>query len=197
MINELYIYARPKLSEEQKNQFNVLHVLCIAFFSSLTLLMDGVVFGIVTTVTYVALSLLTFLDKDFISRYLKLATLGLLNIFVAGTYFFVKLFEITWIVSYIVVLGVVFCVIYEIVVFIKIKNRLYSSPKKTSKSVFVFSGSTLILLVLVNRLFKIIPGYLSFRVLLIAMLLSAMVLIVVMSVQKTIIYIITRNKIDK
>ena len=88
--------------------------------------------------------------------------------------------------------------IYETVVFIKIKNRNYSNPDKNSKTILpTMSISAILLPVLFVRILKVTP-YADVSLLVVFTLLCAMVvLLAVISIQKLIIYLLTRNKIQK
>jgi len=197
MIKELYTYACPKLSVEQGNPFNILYVLCITSFSSLAILFGNVVLGVVITALYLGLSLLSFLDKDLISRYMKLATLCVFDVFGVGLCLFSKIFSGYRFSFWTIICGIIISVIYEIVIFFKIKNRLYTSPTKKGKSATAVSISAVALGLLAFKLLSSNPDQKALLVMALTVLCSVVMLGCIMGIQKLVIYSITKNKIEK
>lgn len=196
MVNELYLYACPKLSSEQKNQFNMFLVLCLSLYSFVSGFIDEIVFGIVVAILYFTLSLLTFLDKDFKSRYLKLTMLACIDISIASMYIFGTIYQHYQVISWSIIFGIIFFVIYEIVVFTKIKNKRYSSSTNNTVTNVAVSGSTIFLFVLIFRIFNRIPGLQFLLVMILVLLCAAIILFTMILIQKLIIYLFTRNKIQ-
>lgn len=197
MIKELYTYACPKISKEQGNPFNILYILCITSFSSLTILFGNVILGVVITALYLGLSLLSFTDKDLISRYMKLATLCVFDVFFVGLCLLSKVFSGYRFSFWTIICGIIIFVIYEIVIFIKIKNKLYTSPTKKGKSATAVSVSAVALGLLAFQLLSSDPNQQTLLVMALIVLSSMVMLGCIMSVQKLVIYSITRSKIAK
>ena len=194
MKNELIAYAKPNISKTDKCPFNMLHIFVVSLFSSLTALMGNISFGIVVAAVYLGLSLLCFIDKNVITRYLKLVLLGVIDVSVACIYIFNKCYPDAQIVTQSFLWGLIFFTVYEVVVFVKIKKRAYSSKinnKKSNSSVIVI---TVFLFTLVFRLLNRNPDtqYLIFMIL--TLLCSAAILIDLMMLQKNIIFIICNYK---
>ena len=198
MLNELYTYACPKISDIQKSPFNLLTlILCVTLFSSLSIFFGNTVLGIIITVLYMGLSIFTFIDKDFISRYMKLVALCVLDISVVCIYMFSIVFPEHRLPFWSIIMGVIVSIIYEVVVVIKIKNRLYSSPPNNTRNILTISFSTLFLFTLIFRFFKKDPNHKSLVVIILVFLCSLVLLGVFVSVQKLVIYLIIKNKIQQ
>ena len=194
MIKELYAYACPKLPE-QKNPFNLLGVICITLFSSLSLIFGDMVLGAVITIVYLGLSLLCYLDKDPNSQYLKLVTLGILDISAIFIYLFSVFYQsITWIFISLGI-GCIFAFIYEVVFVIKIKKGNYSSPANNKKLTYGVSVTTILLCSFVFRILRKIPAFQNLVSVLLLLLSGAILLGAVISAQKLIIYVFTKNKV--
>ena len=196
MINELYVYSNPKLSGYHKEPFRIF---CLIFgsllFSSFVVLVGKIIFGFVLMASYLLLSLLSLAGKDFKSKYLRLTSLCLLDISLAS----LGLFATIWPNHQIPLWSVIFCfffwVIYEIIWFVKIKKRLYSCPSKSKKSTYIVSTSSVLLCTLILRIIRKISQTLAVTITI--FLCSATVLISIISLQKLIIYLLTRNKIQE
>ena len=195
MIEELYCYASPKIAVGQKSPFDLSHVMCVALYSFLIVVVDITV-GLLATALYLGVSFLTFLDKDIKSRLLKLIMLGCLDIIVVSLYFFTKVFPNYRIVFWSIVFGTVFFVIYEIVVFTKIKKKRYSSSVNSTSTTVAVSGSTLFLFVIIFRIFNKNSGLKFLIVISIVLISSAVVFFDMILVQKLVIYLITKNKVQ-
>lgn len=194
MIYELYSYACPKLLENQKNQFNIFHVFCVVFFSSFILLIGDYAFGIAVTISYLVLSLLSFLDKDFKAKFLKLVMLCILDLSVVSTYVLARLFHDYPVIFWVIIFGIIFSISYEILFFIKIKKKLYSNPSKNKKATYITTASDVLLFTLIFRIInKKSP---NLAVIIMIFLCASMVLISIISLQKLIIYLLTKNKIQ-
>ena len=194
MTNELYFYACPKLSENEKNRFDILHVFCVVFFSSFILLIGDIAFGIVVMISYLVLSLLSFLDKDFKSRFLKLVMLCVLDISVVSAHVLARLFPDSPVILGIIIFGIIFSISYEILFFIKIKKKSYSNSLKNKKSTYIVTTSSVLLS---TSIFKIIfKKSQNLAIIIMVFLCAAMVLASIISLQKLIIYLLTRNKIQ-
>ena len=194
MKNELIAYAKPNISKTDKSPFNMLHIFLVSLFSSLTALLGNITFGIVVVAVYLGLSLLCFIDKNVITRYLKLVLLCVIDVSVACIYIFNKCYPDAQIVTQSFLWGLIFFTVYEVVVFVKIKKRAYSSKinnKKSNSSVIVI---TVFVFTLVFKLLNNNPDtqYLIFMIL--TLLCSATILIDLMMLQKNIIYIICNCK---
>ena len=195
MTKELYSYACPKLSENDKNRFNIFHVICMALFSSFIFLVRDIAFGIAITISYLVLSLLCFLDKDFKSKFLKLVMLCVWDVSVVSTYVLARLFPDYPMFLGVIIIGIVFIMSYEILFFVKIKKKLYSSPSKDKKETYIVSASSVFLSVLIFRIINKKSQNLS--VIIMIFLCASMLLISVISTQKLIIYLLTKNKIQR
>jgi len=194
MTNELYSYASPKLSENGKNRFNIFHVFCVLLFSSFILLIGDIAFGIVVMISYLVLSLLSFLDKDFKSRYLKLVMLCVLDISVVSTHVLAKLFHDYPVIFLVIIFGIIFSMSYEILFFIRIRKKLYSTPSKNKKATYSVTTSSVLLSTLIFRIInKKSP---NLAVMIMVFLCAGMVLISIISLQKLIVYLLTKNKIQ-
>ena len=123
MKKELYFYAKPNLPNENECPFNWLHILCVSLFSSLTLFLGNITFGIIILAVYPSLSLLTYIDKDMISRYLKLSLLAVVCVYVAGMYIAKHLFPEAQIALHSLFGGLIFFACHEVSVITKIKKR--------------------------------------------------------------------------
>ena len=194
MTNELYSYACPKLLENQKNQFNIFHVFCVVLFSSFILLIGDFAFGIAVIISYLVLSLLSFFDKDFKSRYLKLVMLCILDISVVSTHVLAKLIHDYPVIFLVIIFGIVFSMSYEIFFFIKIKKRLYSNPSKNKKATYIVTTSSVLLFTLIFRIIN--KKSQNLAVIIMIFLCAGTVLISIISLQKLIIYLLTKNKIQ-
>ena len=197
MIEELYMYSLPNLIQTSKSPFNIFHILCVTFVSSLSVFFGNVIFGVAITVLYVGLSLLTLLDKDFYSKYMKLVALCIFDISITGIYIFSKVFPFRQLALWIIVLGSILLVIYEISVFVKVKNKFYSLSKNKKKSARGISALTIMLASTVFGAFRKNPK-LQFLAFIYVIIISSMALLgCVMSLQKLIIYLMTRNKVER
>ena len=196
MIEELYFYASPKLTTENKPTFNLSTVLCLAMFSFLTVF-SSVVIGILITTLYLGLSLFAFLVKDVRLRSLALSMLAIVNIAVVSMYIFgiMYLNDIQF-VFWSVIFGIVFFVINEFVWFTKIKKRYYSSAIKSTATTATVTASTIFLFVLIFRIFNKIIGLRFVMVIVLVFLSAASVFFAMILFQKLIIYIFTRNKVQ-
>ncbi len=197
MIEELYFYANPKLTAENKSPFNLFHVLCVALFS-LLIAFSNIPLGILVTTLYLGVSLLTFLDKDQKSRGLTLGMLACVNISVVGIYIFGKVYanNLQTIIGS-VLFGFIFFAIYEIVVFTRIKKRYYSSSVVPNiATTATISSFTILLSVFVFKCFSRIQGIQFWIVITLMLLCAAIVLFAMILLQKLIIYKLTKNKIQ-
>lgn len=196
MIKELYVYSCPKLSENQKNIFNWFHILCVALFSSLTAIFGNIAFAVVLTVLYLGLSLLAFINKDFKSRYMMLVSLCIVDISIVSIYLCTNFFPEYDCTKWAIIGGILFCFIYEIVVFVKIKNKAYSSPSPPQKASVAISATALLGVSLLFGLLYRNPQT-QFMIALVFMLLCATIILVsVISVQKTIVFFMVKNKVQ-
>lgn len=194
MINELYFYACPKLSENEKNRFNIFHVFCVVLFSSFILLIEDIAFGIAVMISYLVLSLLCFLDKDFKSRYLKLVMLCVLDISVVSTHVLAKLFYDYPVIFLVIISGIIFSMSYEILFFIRIRKKLYSNPSKNKKSTYSVTASSVLLSTMIFRIIN--KNSPNLAVMIMVFLCAGMVLASIISLQQLIIYLLTKNKIQ-
>ncbi len=196
MINELYSYACPKLSEEQKSSFSFLPtILGVSLFSLLIALLGGVTLCIVVTTLYVGLSFLCFLDKDFNSKHLKLTMLGIVDMSIAFIYIIEYRYSQYHVVLWSIILGVVFFVIYEVLLFIKVKNKSNSFVNKTGATASI-GASTLFLIALIYKVVNSISGLQFFVGMALVLLCASAVLLDMIFVQKLIIYLFTRTKVQ-
>lgn len=196
MIDELYFYAFPKILDKQKVQINLSHILCIALYSFMTVFVGKSIFGIVITALYLIVSLLFLLDKDYKSKYLKLTMLACAIIAVASLYIFESFNQQNHVVFWSTIFGSFFFVMYEIVIFIKIKHKCYSSYTNTNIKVNPVRGITIFLAVLIFRFFNRLPALHFLIVTILVLLSAAIILLTMISVQKLIIYLFTRNKVQ-
>jgi len=198
MIKELYIYSCPKLSAEQKNTFNILHILCVSLLSSFIAIFFDITLGIVITGLYLGSSLLVcFIDKNYKTRYLKLVSLCVLDVTVAAIYMFSKLYPETPLAFGTIIGGILLSVIYEIVVFIKIKRKYYSSRSYNNKIIYAVSASSLFLVTVIFKIISKIPAFNNLVAVFLMLLCSAMLLVTLISIQKLIVYLLTKNKIQE
>lgn len=196
MINELYLYACPKLSEQHKSPLSMLYlVLVTVIFSSFTLFFGNIAFGVVLSTVYLGLSLLSFIDKDVKSKYMKLVTLCVFDISIVCIYLFSKVYPGYQLAFWSIILGVILTIIYEITEIYKIKNKLYSSTSKSKKNLSVISAPVLFLVILIFRFIRKIPSTQYLVVIILIFLSSMTILGGVISLQKLIVYLMVRNKI--
>ena len=198
MINELYTYACPKMSAAQKDLFNTFVVIvCTALFSSLAAVFVNIIVGIVVTTVYVILSFLTFIDKDIKSRYMEQVSLCITDISIITIYMFSKIYPEYKSAFLSVIFGIVFLVIYEIVLIAKIKKKLYSNTSKSKKIPIIFGSSTVFVFTLIFKLLNKNPSTQDLAVFIFILLCATVILGAVISVQKLIIYLATRDKIQE
>ena len=197
MIDELYTYACPNLSQEQKDPFNrVCLILGTIFFSSFAIFMGKIYISIILTISYLLLSILTFFDKDNKTSHMKLSTLSSLTVLVTGVCVISEMDSDCNLPLLTIVLGIVFSLIYEVIVIIKIKNKLYSYPRNTRKINLVISSSTVALGILLLTVLWKLPLFSSRLSLIIVLSCSLWMLICIMLLQKLIIYLFTKNKVQ-
>ena len=159
MIDELYHYAYPKLTEEQKKLSNTVYLIFGTVFISgiLTLLIKEFFFCIAHIVLYLMLSLLGIFDKDYISRHLKMSTISILSLLVTIlrviSYTFSEYKLPLWIIG----IGILFFVIYDVVILTRIKNKRYFSANNKATTSTV-STSTILFAIIIFRIFNRIPG---------------------------------------
>lgn len=195
MKNELYIYACPKLSDDQGQSLNVFPILCVTLFSSLSLFFGNIGVSVVIMTLYVGLSLLTFLDKDIKSRYMKLIMLCAADISFFGLYIIAKFYPDYKVILWSIIFAIVFFIIYEVVVIIKIKKTLYSSPSDNDKTTVVVGALGVLIFTRIFRILRKIPIFQNLVVSILILLGSAMLTVSMMLIQKLIIYLCTRDKI--
>ena len=194
MKKELYNYAKPNLPNENVCPFNFLHIFAISLFSLLTLFWGNTTFSVIVFSVYLSFSLLTYIDKDIISRYLKLILLCVVCIYVCGIYIFEHQYPGAHIALQSFFYSLAFFAIYETSVIIKIKKRAYSNKSNDKKSSFI---STILIVFLFTFLFKIINRNQSMSYLVVAFitficsiaLLGAFILI-----QKNVVYLFVKNQ---
>lgn len=196
MIDELYLYACPKLLKEQKRTSDILYIMFFTMFFSavFTLLIGKFVFAIVHVVLYLFLSSLLFLNKDFNSRYMGISAVSILSILLTAICMLSYLFPGSQLPLLILVFGVIFSISYEIVFILKIKKKLYSTPPKSKKTVFIVSTSNVFLYILIFRIINKKQPKLA--VMILVLLCSVVVLFAIILFQKLIIYLLTKNKIQ-
>ena len=197
MIHELYIYAKPKQFETKRTGY-LPGIFAMVLFSAFIAIAGDLKLSLIVISIYMALTFLCFLDRDCTSRYMKVVMLILVDMSFVSIYSCEQLFPERGLIHWSIIFGIAFSVIYETVVFIKIKNRNYSNPDKNSKTILpTMSLSAILLPVLFVRILKVTP-YADVSLLVVFTLLCAMVvLLAVISIQKLIIYLLVRNKIQK
>ena len=194
MNKELYAYACPKLSKEQTSPFNVFcFIFGVTLFSSLVGFVN-LTLGVIISALYLVLSLLTFLNKDVKSRYLMMISLGILDVSIVMISFSSIMYPMYPFIFWSLIWAFIFIVIYEIVVFIKIKKCYYTSPHHQNKIVKGVSFSTVLLSVFASRFLTRNPMFRDLLAMTIVILSSICLLGFVISIQKLIIYLIVKNK---
>ena len=197
MIDELYTYACPAVSSESKKT-NIFLILSMTLASLVFIgFMGNTVLCIAVTASYLLLSFLSLLDKDLKSRFLKVAILSVLDVLVLGMFVLSKVFSNYLLSLWIIILGTIFSLSYEIVVFVKIKNKLYSCPKKAKRSSLAIKwGLIIVLFSLFRNVFRNNPIFQKLDLLIMILCLSFFVVVFIMLLQKLIIYLFTRNKVQ-
>ena len=194
MKKELYIYVKPNMPNKNVCPFNLLHILCVSLFPLLSLFWGNIAFSIIIFAVYLFFSLLTYIDKDIMSRYLKLVLLCVMCVYVVGIYIFEHLYAEAQIALNSFVGGLIFFIFYETSVIIKIKKRSYTNKFNNKKSSFF---SIILSVFLFTLIFKILnknqsPQYL---VLFLLTLLSSIVLLGLFIIaQKNIIYLLVKDE---
>ena len=194
MKKELYIYAKPNLPNENACPFNLLHIFCMSLFPLLSLFWGSFAFGIIIFAVYLSLSLLTYLDKDIISRYLKLAFLCVLCIYVVGIYIFEHQFAEVKFALQSFFWGLIFFVFYEISVIIKIKKRAYSNKSNNKKSSFISVALVIFLFTLIFKILNKNPNTQYLVAFFLTLLSSILLLGVFIMIQKNIIYLLVKEE---
>lgn len=195
MKKELYIYARPNLPNS-KSTFTILPVICVAMFLGLSFFNGNIVFTIILTASYLVLSLLAFLDKDQMSRHLALSFLALTSVSIVLLFNTDRFFANFNVILWTIILGIIVFICYDILVFVKIKNKLYSTNDSVNKKV-VTSVSFLSILgfSVFLRICSNIPEFQNIEVLMIMLFAVIILFTALMMLQKLIIYLFVRNKI--
>ena len=96
-----------------------------------------------------------------------------------------------------VIFGIVFLVIYEIVLIVKINKKLYSNTSKSKKIPIIFGSSTVFVFTLIFKLLNKNPSTQDLAVFIFILFCATVILGAVISVQKLIIYLATRDKIQE
>ena len=167
-------------------------------FSSFIAMAGSIKLSLIVIFVYTVLSFLCFLDKDCTSRYMKLVMLITADMFFTSVYVCEKMFSGRGLIYWSITFGIAFSLIYEVVVFVKLKNRNYSDPNKKNKAILpTMSLSATLLPVLFIRVLKNTP-YADTLFFITSILICAVaMLFAVISIPKLIIYLLTRNKIQK
>ena len=195
MRKELYIYACSEIAKDGKSPFGAFQILCIALFSSFIAVLGDVAFGVIVTALYLGLSFLTFIDKDVRSKHMMLKVLSVLDVTVLFIYLFSIVFPDYALVLWSITVGIVIFVIYEIIVVVKLKKRLYSMPLNNKNAILTVSVPILLLFSLGTRiLFKNQNSH-FFLLIIVTILCSCAISGCLASFQKLIVYLIIRNKV--
>ncbi len=192
MINELYLYSFPKILNNQPSQFKMWHILVLILLPSL-LLVENMIGSI--TIMFVAsvLYLLCFIEKNAIIKHMKMVVVFALDFVAVVISMSLILFPELKVVLYSIIGCIISTIVYEIVIVTKIKKRCYSESTKQNRAVYISGGlSGLIGYFIVKIFIKFQSGI---ELLLISISSMAM-LFVVIAVQKLVVYLFTRNKID-
>ena len=195
MINELYLYSFPKVLKDKPSGFTIWHLAFLILPISV-LLVESMVYSIITMCTVSILYLLCFIEKDLIIRHLKMVIVFALTLALVSTEIVSIVCPNLPVMLYSFIGCIISSIIYEIVICIKIKKRCYSKSSNIDKKFFAILTIILLLIYFVNKAFLRNPNYQKiFNMVMIAMSSLAM-LCVVISVQKFIVYLFTKNKIQ-
>lgn len=194
MIKELYKYAYPNYTDDNKNPFKMtlLLVLTASFYLISFCLKSNL--GFITTNLYLVLSLLNWIDKDIVSRYMKLVCLFVIAFSVIGIHACLKMIPFFNVVLALV-LGTVAFVVYEIVFFIKIKNRIYSNPRKSKAIIVTVSSSSITMSIFIITSLLKNPSTKFLAGTFMSMLFAVVIYADFVGIQKYVIYLYARNKI--
>ena len=185
---------KPNLPNENVCPFNLLHIFSVSLFSLLSLLWGNITFSITIFAVYVSLSLLTYIDKDIISKYLKLVLLGVLCIYVVGIYIFEHRYMGARIALHSFFCGSIFFVFYEISVIMKIKKRAYTNKSNNKKSSFISITFVVFLFTFIFRILNKNPRTQNLVVFFLTFLSSIALLGVFIMIQKNIIYLLVKDE---
>lgn len=194
MKKELYIYVKPNLPNENVCPFNLLHIFFVSLFSLLPLFWGNIVFSVIIFAAYVSFSLLAYLDKDIISRYLKLVLLCVLCVYVVGIYVFEHQYAEAKIALQSFFWGLIFFVFYETSVIIKLKKRAYSNKSNNKKSSFISIGLVVFLFTLIFRILNKNQNTQYLVVFLLTIISSIALFGLFRIIQKNIVYFLVKDK---
>ena len=197
MINELYLYSFPKILKDKPSGFEIWHALAPVVYASFLLVVDTMLAGIIIMSLSLILYLLCFIEKDPILKHMKIVTVLALNFAAVTTIIVLMLFPESNARFNSVIWCIIFSVIYEIAVFIKIKNKLYSCPNDKDKNLYTAIIVGLLLIYFANKIFLKNSEYQNFSTLIMILMSSFSMLCVVIAIQKLIVYLFTRNKVSE
>ena len=192
MLSELYLYAFPKVLKDKPSQFKIWHVL-ILILSGSVLLVESMIVGITIMSATSVLYLLCFAEKNAVIRHMKMVVVFALT-FAAMAVNIALIIAPEARVVLTSIIGCIFiCVIYEIVIFIKIKKRLYSIQTNTNQKDCAIGASSGLIVYFINKLLLKNQNIVAIVIIMIS---SFAMLCVVISIQKLVVYLLTRNKIQ-
>ena len=195
MLSELYLYAFPKVLKDKPSQFKIWHVSILMLFPFM-LWVENMVFSLSIMLSVLVLYLLCFAIKDLILRHLNIVVLFALDFAIVLIYMMDMIFPNYRLVPNSIIGGIIISIIYEIVVFIRIKNKFYSNPTDMDKKIYSIAAVILIIFYISKNLFLKNSEDQSVIAIGITVICSFAALCVVISIQKLVVYLLTRNKIQ-
>lgn len=192
MLNELYLYSYPKVLKDTPNVFKIWHIFYL-LLPAFTLAVVSITYSVVLMSIVSILYLLCFIQKNVIIRHMKIIVVFALDLATVIITISLTLFSELNLVLYLIIVGIISTIVYEIFIFIKIKKRGYSEPKKQNREVYISGGLCGLIGYFIVNIFIRSQSVMELILILIS---SITVLFVVISVQKLIIYLFTRNKVQ-
>ena len=193
MFNELYLYSYPKVLKDTPSIFKIWHIFYL-LLPAFALAVVSIIYSIVVMSISSVLYLLCFVQKNAIIRHMKILVVFAFMFASVSAIVISAIYPELKVGLYSIIGCIILSIIYEIVILVKIKKRLYSKSININQKVYIGGASLIGLFVyFINKFLLKIQTVHEIVMLTIS---SLAMLCVVISVQKLIIYLFTRNKIQ-